>query len=77
MNPGPIEEGAKVAGSAIDAMRSAPVLIALVVLQGLTIVGIGWSIHVRAGYMAEERRLFTEERKVFLDVCVPGKEGTK
>jgi hypothetical protein len=67
---GPIEAGATVAQSAIDALRSAPVLIALVMLQGFTLAGIAWSIHERAQYMAEERKLFAEDRKTMLEVFV-------
>jgi hypothetical protein len=51
-------------------MRSAPVLIALVMLQMITMAGVGWSINERARYMAEERKLFSDERKLFLEICV-------
>jgi hypothetical protein len=68
MNPGIIEGTTQVASDVIKSLQSAPVLIALVVLQGFTLAGIAWSIHERAGYAAEERRMFSEERKSVLEI---------
>jgi hypothetical protein len=44
MNPGPIEEGEKVASGLVDALKAQPVILALVVFQvlflGLSYIGI-------------------------------------
>jgi len=32
MNPGPVEEGAKVAGSVVDALRNQPILLGLLII---------------------------------------------
>jgi hypothetical protein len=71
MNPGILDSAGQVATSAIEAMKTAPVLIALVLLQGLTIGLIGWNNNARQRDMAEERKLFADERKMFLDLCIP------
>jgi cytochrome bd-type quinol oxidase subunit 2 len=76
MNPGVIEGGTQVAQSTIDALKSAPVLIALVVLQGVTLAGITWSIYQREQNVAEERRQFSDERKLMVELlakCSPDK----
>jgi hypothetical protein len=70
MNPGILDSAGQVATSAIEAMKTAPVLIALVMLQGLTLGVVGWNVHARQSDMAEERRLFGEERKMFVELCV-------
>jgi hypothetical protein len=74
MNPGVVDEVGSTTRSAIDALKSTPVLIALLLLQAITFGGVAWSVHQRASDMAEERRLFAEERKQFLELCV--KNGT-
>jgi hypothetical protein len=76
MNPGIIEGGTQVASDVIKSLQSAPVLIALVVLQGVTLAGITYSISQRAVFMAEERKQFSDERKMMIDLlakCSPDK----
>jgi cytochrome bd-type quinol oxidase subunit 2 len=76
MNPGVIEGGTQVAQSTIDALKSAPVLIALVVLQGFTLGGITWSIYNREQNVREERQQFAAERKLMVELlakCSPDK----
>jgi hypothetical protein len=46
MNPGPIEEAGKAAGSAIDALKSTPVILALVIFNVLYMAG-GFYTQVR------------------------------
>jgi hypothetical protein len=70
MNPGIIDGASQVASSAIEAMRSAPVLIALVILQGITLAVIGYNVTQRQRDMAEERKMFAEERRLFIEQCV-------
>jgi hypothetical protein len=70
MNPGVIDNAAEIGKSAIDAMRSAPVLIALVILQGATLGVVAWNVHQRQKDIAEERRSFADERKLFIEQCV-------
>jgi hypothetical protein len=74
MNPGIIEGGTQVASEVIKSLQSAPVLIALVVLQGFTLGGITWSIYQREKNVAEERRQFADERKLMVEMiakCSP------
>jgi hypothetical protein len=70
MNPGPIEEAGKVAVTAIDALKGAPVLLALIVLQALILAGVGWSIHERAVFQNEERKAFAD----LLGACIGPKD---
>jgi hypothetical protein len=74
MNPGIIEGGTQVADSVVKSLQSTPVFVALVVLQGLTMAGVAWSIHERAGFMSEERRQFSDERRLMIELlakCSP------
>jgi cytochrome bd-type quinol oxidase subunit 2 len=76
MNPSIIEGGTQVASDVIKSLQSAPVLIALVVLQGVTLAGITWSIYQREQNVAEERRQFADERKLMVELlakCSPDK----
>jgi hypothetical protein len=70
MNPGILDSAGQVATSAIEAMKAAPVLIALVLLQGLTLGVVGYNVNARQRDIAEERKLFAEERKMFIELCV-------
>ena len=70
MNPGIIEGATEIGSAAIKAMSSAPVLIALVILQGGTLATVAYNVNQRQADMAEERRLFADERKLFIEQCV-------
>jgi hypothetical protein len=76
MSPGILDSAGQVATSAIEAMKAAPVLIALVLLQGLTLGVVGYNVNMRQRDMAEERRLFADERKMFLELCVVQRTGS-
>jgi uncharacterized protein involved in propanediol utilization len=66
-----ITEGAtKVAASVAESMRNAPGLLAVVILQGVTLGVIGYNSVKRQQDMAEERKLFAQERQMFIEQCV-------
>jgi uncharacterized protein involved in propanediol utilization len=66
-----ITEGAtKVATSVAESMRNAPGLLAVVILQGVTLGVIGYNSVKRQQDMTEERRLFAQERQMFIEQCV-------
>ena len=45
MNPGPVEEGAKVASNVVEGLKSQPVSLALIVMNALFILFMGWLAH--------------------------------
>jgi hypothetical protein len=53
MNPGAVEEGAKVAGGAIEAMKSIPLAIALLAVNVMWLGGSGYLLLIQEGYAAE------------------------
>jgi uncharacterized membrane protein YqjE len=66
-----ITDGAvKVAASVADSMRNSPGLLAMVVLQGLTLAVVGWNVQQRQRDIAEERKQFAQERQLFIEQCV-------
>jgi uncharacterized protein HemX len=64
------EGAAKAVASVADSMRNAPGLLAMVILQGLTLGVIGYNSVKRQQDMAEERKLFAAERQMFIEQCV-------
>jgi len=45
MNPGAIEEGAKVATGVVDALRAQPIALALIVMNVIFVVAVGLGAH--------------------------------
>jgi hypothetical protein len=45
MNPGAVEEGAKVASGVVEGLKSQPLSLALIVLNVLFILFVGWLAH--------------------------------
>jgi hypothetical protein len=45
MTPGPVEEGAKVASNVVEGLKSQPVSLALIVMNALFILFMGWLAH--------------------------------
>jgi len=72
-----VEKGIEAADHAIDAFRGTPALLAMVLLQGLTLAGIAWSIHERATNAAEERKILSQERQILVDKCIIGPKVSK
>ena len=73
MNPGPVEEAGKVAGGFLDAMKSQPVMLGLVVMN-LAMVAM---LYVVIRFAQEQRRtefemIFSGQREVqaLLAACV-------
>jgi hypothetical protein len=65
MNPGPVEEAGKVAGGFMEAMKSQPVMLGLVVMN-LAMVAMLW---YALRFAAEARKtelgmIFTQQREV-------------
>lgn len=59
MNPGPVEEAGKVATGAIDALKSQPMTLALVILQ-LTLLGVVVyaSVHRNSQHTAQLHEIY-------------------
>jgi hypothetical protein len=69
MNPGPIEQAGKVASGVVDAMRSQPVVLALVVLQVFVLAAVLYnSIHRQTATDKQFAQFFT-----LLDSCMKGR----
>jgi len=45
MNPGAVEEGAKVASGVVEALRSQPIALALIVMNIIFVVAVGLGAH--------------------------------
>jgi hypothetical protein len=64
------ESATKVATSVAESMRNAPGMLAVVILQGVTLGVIGYNSIKRQQDIAEERKLFAQERQMFIEQCV-------
>jgi len=73
MNPGPVEEGAKVAAGITDALKSSPMLLTMIVMQALTLIGIGWGVHERNAMFSAEIQRLSEERQEVVKACIGNK----
>ncbi len=73
MNPGPTEEGIKVAGGFVDALKQQPLSLALVVMN-LSLLWFSWMIlsSVAKQTEAEVNLLYTDNKQVrdLLSKCV-------
>lgn len=68
MNPGPAEEAGKVATGLVDAMRTQPLLLFLMVMNLVVFAAVFWSIR-------EERQMEFEISKINIDLlskCLRG-----
>jgi hypothetical protein len=45
MNPGAVEEGAKVAGNVVEGLKSQPLSLALIVVNLVFVLFMGWLAH--------------------------------
>jgi hypothetical protein len=45
MNPGPVEEGAKVASNVVEGLKSQPLSLALIVVNLVFVLFVGWLAH--------------------------------
>jgi hypothetical protein len=73
VNPGPVEEAGKVAGGFLDAMKSQPIMLGLVVLNLAMVV----MLYVVIRFAQDQRRtefemIFTGQREVqqLLSTCI-------
>lgn len=73
MNPGPVEEAGKVAGGFLDAMKSQPIMLGLVVMNLAMVV----MLYVVIRFAQDQRRtefemIFTGQREVqqLLSTCI-------
>ena len=68
------EQGAKVATSAIDALKSAPVILALVILQVLVLGILGWYSHERTKSNDRLIELFHKQFEILVQRCDGGSQ---
>jgi hypothetical protein len=68
---GIVTEGlTKLGQSVAESMRNAPGLMAVVILQGLTLGAVAYNSNQRSKDMQEERKLFAQERQLMIEQCI-------
>lgn len=72
---GPIEETGKVATSTIDALKTSPPLLAMIVLQLCTLAILGYNAHMRNTYETSVNNLFADQLKLVMQTCGPRHTG--
>jgi hypothetical protein len=74
---GIVTEGlTKLGQSVAESMRGSPGLMAVVILQGVTLGAVAYQSNQRAKDMQEERKLFASERQLMIEQCiVPKSKG--
>lgn len=60
MTPGPSEEVGKVALSVIEALRTQPSMLMLIVFNVLFLCAIAWAVHEQRGYQHEIMKTMLE-----------------
>ena len=75
MNPGAVEEGAKVASGVVEALRAQPIALALIVMNVIFVGAVGagaYGLNIRttARYEAQDRLIHK-----LLDQCVGSKSS--
>ena len=71
---GPVEEGAKVASSVVDAMKGQPMMLAIIVINIIFLGAVGWgTTKARDDFMATIHLLIEKQDKTaqMLYNCVP------
>lgn len=71
---GPVEEGAKVATSIVEAMKSQPTVLALIVINLLFLVAVGWgTLKARETFISTIDKLIEKQDKTaeMLYRCTP------
>ena len=74
MNPGPVEEGAKVAGGIVDALRQQPLILALIVMNVLIFAAIFYAVQHQRGIESDLTKMRiqqTGEAQKMLASCIP------
>ena len=71
------EQGAKVATSAIDALKSNPVILALVLLQIVVLALLGWYSHERTKSNDRLIELYHKQFEVLVQRCSDGRQGRR
>ena len=70
MSPGPIDDAGKVAVAAVDALKTSPALLVLILLNMVVFGAVAWNGHeVRAGF-ATEREVLAKERAQLITACI-------
>jgi hypothetical protein len=70
MSPGPIEDAGKVAVAAVDALRTSPALLVLILLNLVVFAAVAWNGHEMRAAFAEERKVLAEERAELIRSCI-------
>jgi hypothetical protein len=70
INPGPIEDAGKVAVAAVDALKTSPALLVLILLNMIVFAAVAWNGHETRAAFAEERRVLAEERAQLITSCI-------
>jgi hypothetical protein len=68
MNPGPVEESAKVATSVVSGLKEQPLALALIVLNILWLVAVFWTSHLNN---EREDKLISD----LVQTCAAAKSG--
>jgi len=75
MNPGAVEEGAKVASGVVEGLKSQPLSLALIVVN-LTFIGfMGWIAHEFNQRTTHQYEVKDQLIAKLLDQCKPGQQS--
>lgn len=75
MNPGPVEEVGQTGRSAIDALKSTPGMLTLIILQMVTIAILAWVAHERNTYETNVNKVFSDLVTLVIKQCAPNQQG--
>jgi len=73
MNPGAVEEGAKVASGVVEALRSQPIALALIVMNIIFVVAVGLGAHALNIRTTQRYQAQDELIHKLIDQCLASK----
>jgi hypothetical protein len=70
VSPGLGEDASKVAVAAVDALKTSPALLVLILLNVIVFAAVAWNGHELRTSFAEERRALAAERASLIASCI-------
>jgi len=75
MSPGPVEEGAKVATSVVEGLKSQPLSLALIVVNLVFVLFVGWLAHEFNERTTNQYAVKDQLIAKLLDQCKTGQQS--